>query len=122
MDDFTIHHIYSNHSAEMAIKFFKAARNINSEGVEYKNMIANMFLLDDDLRNDTCQGNLADERYLLNSEVIDKKRQWIQHKYESSNINNLSSYENDFKNWDDVNIVNEIERRYDDSIYINTEY
>lgn len=122
MDDSTIHHIYSNHSAEMAIKYFKSARTVNSEGVEYKNMIANMFLLDDDLRNDTCQANLADERYLLNSDVIDMKRKWLQDKYESSNINNMKSYENVFENWKDVNAVKDIDSRYDDSIYINTEY
>ena len=120
MDDSTIHHIYTNYSAEMAIKYYKAARGINSEGVEYKEMISNMFVLDDDLKNDTCQSNLADERYLLNSGIIASKYDWIQYIYEVSSINELENYEkapivND-------NPFDQLLTRFKDSIYINTEY
>ena len=120
MDDSTIHHIYTNYSAEMAIKYYKAARGINSEGIEYKEMISNMFVLDDDLKNDTCQSNLADERYLLNSGIIASKYDWIQYIYEGSSINELENYEkapvfND-------NPFDQLPTRFEDSIYINTEY
>lgn len=122
MDDATIHHIYTNYSAEMALKYYRAARGINSEGMEYKNLIYGMYVLDDDLRNDTCQSNLADERYMLNSGWINLKRKQIQRMYEDSNINQMRYYEDPRKNDSERSPYEQLPERYKDSPFLNTEY
>lgn len=122
MDDATIHHIYTNYSAEMAIKYYRAARSINSEGMVYKNLIYSMYVLDDDLRNDTCQSNLADERYFSNSGIISIKRKQIQKMYEDSNINKIDYYEHLRDNKDNRNAFEKLAERYQDSPFVNTEY
>ena len=122
MDDSTIHHIYTNYSAEMAIKYYRAARGINSEGAEYKSLIYSMYILDDDLRNDTCQSNLADERYMLNSGVINTKRKQLQRMYEDSNINKIKHYETMREETDLRSPYIKLPERYADSAFVNTEY
>lgn len=122
LDDETIHHIYTNYSAEMAVKYYLAARGENSEGIEYKNLIYGMYVLDDDLRNDTCQANLADERYMLNCRIISCKRKEIQKFYEKSRINDMDIYEYPAKNNSITNPFEQLKDRYYDSPFINTEY
>ncbi len=121
VDDATIHRIYINYSAEMAIKYYRAARGINSEGQEYKNLINTMYILDDDLRNDTVQSNLADERYLLNSGVINKCRSKMQKIYKNSRTNKIESYVDYRETMAEKNYAQLYERYYD-SPYTNTEY
>lgn len=122
MDDATIHHMYTNYSAGMAIKYYRAARDMNTEGVAYKNLISNMYVLNDDLRNDTCQYNLADERYLINSGYIFTKRRQLEKMYERTNINKLSSYENTIVEGGSESFFKLLTDRFVDSIYMNTEY
>ena len=122
MDDATIHHIYTNYSAEMAIKYYRMARDINSEGLAYKNLIGNMYILNDDLHNDTCQFNLADERYMLNSGLIYSKRRELEKMYEQSNVNKISSFEKAQDETDAETLLKMLRERFDDSLYINTEY
>lgn len=122
MDDATIHHIYTNYSAEMAIKYYRMARDINSEGLAYKNLIGNMYVLNDDLHNDTCQFNLADERYMLNSGLIYSKRRELEKMYEQSNVNKISSFEKTQDETDAETLLKMLRERFDDSLYINTEY
>lgn len=122
MDDATIHHIYTNYSAEMAIKYYRMARDINSEGLAYKNLIGNMYVLNDDLHNDTCQFNLADERYMLNSGLIYSKRRELEKMYEQSNVNKISSFEKAQDETDAETLLKMLRERFDDSLYINTEY
>ena len=122
MDDATIHHIYTNYSAEMAIKYYRMARDINSEGLAYKNLIGNMYVLNDDLHNDTCQFNLADERYLLNSGLIYSKRRELEKMYEKSNVNKISSFEKAQDETEAETLLKMLRERFDDSLYINTEY
>lgn len=121
VDDATMHRMYINYSSEMAIKYYRAARGINSEGQEYKNLINNMYILDDDLRNDTCQSNLADERYLLNSGLITNNRLTMQTIYKDSRTNKIESFENYDETLDD-NPFAQLNERYSDSSYTNTEY
>ena len=121
VDDATLHRLYINYSAEMAIKYYRVARGINSEGQEYKNLINTMYILDDDLRNDTCQSNLADERYLLNSDVINNNRLTMQGIYKKSRTNKIDSFEN-FKDTSTNELYSQLCERFADSIYINTEY
>lgn len=115
IDDATIHHIYTNYSSKMAIKYYLLAREDNWEELSYKQMITDMYVMDDDLHNDTSQGNLADERYLLNSGYVDGKRHRLGDIYSNSTIYQLDSYlrgaNNQYRSG-----------RYDDSIYLNSEY
>lgn len=122
MDDSTMHHIYTNYSAEMAIKHYRNARGINSEGTEYKNLIYGMFVLDDDLHNDTCQSNLADERYYLNSGIISKRRKKLQNIYDNTTVNLIKSYDSPIKSTQTTDPISWLQNRYKDSIYLNSEY
>lgn len=122
IDDATIHHILIDYSAEMAISYYRAARGINCEGQEYKNLINSMYVLDDDLRNDTCQSNIADERYLLNSGVINQKRNDLQSLYRKSKVNSIDSYEGKTNSDNDEFTYYKIMERYEDSVFLNTEF
>jgi hypothetical protein len=121
VDDATIHHIYISYSAEMAIKYYRAVRSINTEGQEYKNLINTMYILDDDLRNDTCQSNLADERYLLNSNLINGMRMSMQGIYKRTRTNLIESIEN-YEDKYSKDPYLQFHERFADSIYTNTEY
>lgn len=119
VDDATIHHLISNVAAEMSTKYYKMAKDANNEGATYKNMITVMYVLDDDLHNDTCQSNLADERYLWHSGYIDGNRDIMIRMYEDTSINRLKSFED---NKEITNRRQRISDRLEDSIYINSEY
>lgn len=121
IDDATIHHIFTNYAAETAIKYYNLAKDINNEGVEYKNMIMGMYVLDDDLRNDTCQSNLADERFLLHCGLIERRRDLLLKIYGHSMIAGMENYERGPANVK-CNTRHRINDRQKDSIYINSEY
>lgn len=59
-----------NYSKEMAIKSYRNAIELHREGNAYKEMISRMFYLDDDLKNDTVQFDLAMERFKINTDFI----------------------------------------------------
>ena len=122
VDDSTIHHIDTNYSAEMAIKYYRAARSINSEGMEYKDLIYGMYALDDDLRNDTCQSNLADERYMLNCGILSIRRKKLQIMYQDTTINVVDCYEKRSDSDHDTDAFKQVQDRFEDSIFTNTEY
>lgn len=121
VDDATIHHIFTNVSAEMATKYYKMAKDVNNEGPAYKDMIMGMYVLDDDLRNDTCQSNLSDERYLWHCGWIDRMRDAMIGMYENSNINQMKNYEHDVS-LSDIPSVDRLKDRFEDSLYLNSEY
>lgn len=121
VDDATIHHIFTNVSAEMATKYYKMAKDVNNEGPAYKNMIMGMYVLDDDLRNDTCQSNLSDERYLWHCGWIDRLRDAMMGMYENSNINQMKNYEHDVS-LSDTASKERLKDRFEDSLYLNSEY
>lgn len=50
----------------MSDMYLKKAESIHTEGAEYKEFIKTMYLLDDDLQNDTCQFYFALERCKIN--------------------------------------------------------
>ena len=106
----------------MAIKYYRIARDINSEGSAYKDLIGNMYVLNDDLHNDTCRFNLADERYFLNSGVIYTKRRQLEKMYEKTNTNRMKSYEKAPNNNNAESFIKMLTDRFEDSLYINTEY
>ncbi len=121
VDDATIHHIFTNVSAEMSTMYYKMAKDVNNEGPAYKNMIMGMYVLDDDLRNDTCQSNLSDERYLWHCGWIDRQRDAMIGMYEKSNINKMKNYENDVAMTSIIS-SDRIKERFDDSLFLNSEY
>ena len=121
IDDATIHHIFTNYAAETAVNYYNIAKDINNEGVAYKNMIMGMYVLDDDLRNDTCQSNLADERFLLHCGLIERRRDLILKIYDHSIISLMRNYENKPKSPEN-SIKQRIQDRQKDSIFINSEY
>ena len=67
-----IHYTLTNYSGEMALKSYRNAKELHREGKTYKDMISKMYYLDDDLKNDTIQFDLAIERFKINSGLIDK--------------------------------------------------
>lgn len=121
IDDATIHHIFTNYAAETAVNYYNLAKDINNEGVAYKNMIMGMYVLDDDLRNDTCQSNLADERFLLHCGLIERRRDLILKIYDHSIISLMRHYE-DKPESPESSTKQRVQDRQKDSIYINSEY
>lgn len=55
---------------EMANRHCTAAREMQNEGNDYQNFIKGLYLLDDDLQNNTCQFYFALERYKINSRQL----------------------------------------------------
>lgn len=72
-----IQYTLTNYSGEMAVKSYRDAIGMHREGRAYKEMISGMFYLDDDLKNDTVQFDLAVERFKINSDYIDKNIEQI---------------------------------------------
>lgn len=70
IDKPNIHYTFSNYSLEMALKAYRSAIEVHREGKAYKDMISKMYYLDDDLKNDTIQFDLAIERFKINNEYI----------------------------------------------------
>lgn len=120
IDDITINTIYSNYTAEMALKYYQMAAETSTEGEAYKDLIGSLHFLDDDLNNDTCQFNLALERFLLNSGVIDKQRQRLERLYKGSNAYNLRKAYIEGPNYLSKELV--AHSRFDQSQFINSEY
>lgn len=58
------------YTSGMAHKHYEAAESMHSEGSEYQSFIRNMFIMDDDLQNNTCQFYFALERLKLNSDYF----------------------------------------------------
>lgn len=90
IDDITLNTIYSNYSAEMALKYYQMAIEANTEGEAYREMIGSMHFLNDDMNNDTCQFNIACDRFLLNTGVVAEQCRRLEKLYVNSNIYNLS--------------------------------
>lgn len=57
---------------EMANLHCAAAREMQHEGDDYQDFIKGLYLLDDDLQNNTCQFYFALERYKINSGMLKK--------------------------------------------------
>ena len=64
---------YTNYSGEMALVSYRSAKEQHREGRAYKDMISRMYYIDDELKNDTVQFDLAVERFKINSDYIDNR-------------------------------------------------
>lgn len=120
IDDLTINSIFSNYTAEMALKYYHMAEEANTEGEAYREMTSSMHFLNDDLNNDTCQFNIACDRFLLNTGVVAEQRKHLEKLYMNSNVYNLR------KGYiDEPNALNKdtVEKnQFDRSQFINSEY
>lgn len=56
----------------MINKYYSAARAMHSGGLEYQTFISDMYLLDDDLQNNTCQFYFALERYKIRTSHVEQ--------------------------------------------------
>lgn len=102
-----VHYTLSNYSGEMALISYRKAKQVHREGKAYKDMISKMYYLDDDLKNDTIQFDLAIERFKINSGDID------------SNIKHILEYVTDpiydIENFcSDNETKNKLEKRFPD--------
>ena len=85
-------HLISNYIVGNAIQYYKRAIEMNTEGNEYKDMIASLHFLDDDLNNDTCQFYLGIERYKINSGYIMRLIKAFEQLQDVSSIYNSDNY------------------------------
>ena len=63
----------AKYSLAMAKESYERALQMHHEGKAYKDMISQMYYLDDDLKNDTIQFGTAVERYKINNGYIQKQ-------------------------------------------------
>ncbi len=92
IDKSNIHYTINNYLAEMAIKKYKMALEMHSEGQAYKTFIKNMYFLDDDLSNDTCQFDFAIERYKINCGYIDDRVNRLKNIFKASKLYKIDTY------------------------------
>lgn len=86
------HYCIPNYQAEMAIKEYTRAQEMNSQGSTYKEMISHFYYLNDDLNNDYYKFYLALERYRNNCGNIDKQIKCLKKLYWKSSIYNSQSF------------------------------
>lgn len=86
-----IQFLMTNYSEEMALRAFRQAKETHREGKAYKDMISRMYYLDDDLKNDTVQFDLAVERFKINCGNIDDNIESIL-KYVTNTVHELENY------------------------------
>ena len=120
IDDITINTIYSNYTAEMALKYYQMAEEANTEGESYREMIGALHFLNDDLNNDTCQFNIACDRFLLNCGVVTEQRRRLEKLYKNSNVYSLNNAYIDGPN--NLNKEGISPHQFDRSQFINSEY
>ena len=69
---------FAKYSLAMAKESYERTLQMHHEGKAYKDMISQMYYLDDDLKNDTIQFSTAIERYKINNEYIQEQLTKIQ--------------------------------------------
>lgn len=89
-----LRYIISNYPAEMALMYYRKTTEMHTEGNAYKEMVAGLYYLDDDLQNDTEQFYMALERYLINCGYIDCMSKAIKDIYSKAYIYTAECYEN----------------------------
>lgn len=87
-----IHYTLNNYSAEMSLKFYRKALEMHHEGKSYKDMIAKMYYLDDDLKNDTIQFDSAIERFKINNGYINDNINKVLDSFRSSSIYDIENF------------------------------
>ena len=80
------------YSVAMALKHYHKAIGINSGGKEYKEMVKEMYIVDDDISNGMHNFWLALERYTMNCGVIEKKMDKLREYHKDSLSHGLENY------------------------------
>jgi hypothetical protein len=88
------HLLTPNYSAEMAIKYYSRALETHTEGAAYKEMILNVYLLDDDINNANITFSLALERYAINTGAISTRMNELKHAYANATYYELGNFIN----------------------------
>ena len=86
------HFLIPNYSAEMAIKYYGNAKETHTEGTSYKEMIFNMYILDDDINNANITFSLALERYNINNGQISNKSRQLKLVYGNATYYDAENY------------------------------
>lgn len=89
---YNIHYTSDNYLAEMAIKRYTKAIEMHTEGQAYKDFIANFYLLNDDLQNNTCQFYFALERYKINNGKIENYINKLKMSFKKSSLYQSENY------------------------------
>ena len=89
---------FAKYSLAMAKESFERTLQMHHEGKVYKDMISQMYYLDDDLKNDTIQFTLAVERYKINNGYIQRQIDKIQKIINDATMYNINNFANDNMN------------------------
>lgn len=89
---------FAKYSLAMAKESYERALQMHHEGKAYKDMISQMYYLDDDLKNDTIQISTAIERYKINNEYIQEKLTKIQRIIGEAPMYEIDNYANENMN------------------------
>lgn len=87
-----INYVVSSYLGECAIRHYTKAIEQHNEGKTYYETIRNLYFLDDDLHNDTCQFLYAKERYLINCGYIDKRIRYMKRIFDEASLYKSISY------------------------------
>lgn len=121
IDDIAINTIFSNYAAEMALKYYKMSEETNTEGQSYKSLIGTLYFLNDDFNNDTCQFNIACDRFLLNCGVVEEQRRRLEELYKDSSVYGMQkAYVDEPARMQESAVV--AKGQFDRSQFINSEY
>ena len=120
IDDRTFKYTISNYAAEMALRYYSLIESGYYEGSAYRNQVSRNYLLNDDLDNDTWLFNTAIERFRINTNDIERRKQTLVKANRNSRFYRYESYvmeknqeTEQFDFFDDI--------RFEDSLFTNTE-
>ena len=86
------HFLGPSYSVAMALKYYHNAIALHCEGKEYREMIREMYIVDDDISNGMHNFSLALERYTINRGIIDEKMTRLRIYYKDSMSYSLINY------------------------------
>ena len=89
---------FAKYSLAMAKESYERALQMHHEGKAYKDMISQMYYLDDDLKNDTIQLSSAIERYKINNNYIQEQLKKIQNIIGEAPMYEIDNYANENMN------------------------
>lgn len=89
---------FAKYSLAMAKESYERALQMHHEGKAYKDMISQMYYLDDDLKNDTIQFSTAIERYKINNDYIQEQLTKIQGIIGEAPMYEIDNYANENMN------------------------
>lgn len=120
IDDRTFKYTISNYAAEMALRYYSLVESGYYEGSAYRNQVSRNYLLNDDLDNDTWLFNTAIERFRINTNDIERRKQTLVKANRGSRFYRYDSYVlKQNQETEQFDIFDEV--RFDDSLFTNTE-